>query len=490
MIGSLYSGASGVKTHSDAMTVTGSNIANVNTIGYKYNRINFEDMLSTSMDSRTEISKGVQIGNVQNIHTQGSFEITESETDVAIDGNGFFTVRGKDGRIYYTRAGQFTYDREGNLITQDGKRVQVRDVDPDTNESIGGLKDINVLNQLDQPTPTGDGIKEGTGVSVKANIDSNAEIIDVPVDYANVGVEMYNFSASVTVYDSKGNEIDLNVVFRKLEDQPNQIDPATGQPIAGTGFKNNWQWMVLAPGEVLEGGIPLTTPAIGGGFLEFTDDGRLIRDVPGFIQTPPVDPAAPPGTPPPRPTMIRRPIVPGQPTQVNFGFKDIGETPQTIGFNFGEGSNPNDPLDTRAGTNGITQFASDFKIISSLADGTKSGKLEGIHIRQDGTIEGSFDSGRVKGVGRIALTDFKSSEKLEKKGENLYVSNYESGPAIVNDPGIGGMGTVNSRSLEQSNVKLSNEFVDMIEGQRAFQANAKTVTTSDEILGDMIQMKR
>jgi flagellar hook protein FlgE len=490
MIGSLYTGASGVKTHSDAMTVTGSNIANVNTIGYKNNRVNFEDLLSTSIGGDTKIAKGVKMSDIQGIHTQGSFENTEVETDVAIDGNGFFTLKDEAGRLFYTRAGQFMYDKNGYLTTHEGKYLQVKDVDPDTGETTGIMRNINVLDQIDPPTPTGDGIKEGTGVSIKANLDANSKIIDIPVDYNNVRSEMYNFSTSVTVYDNKGNERPVNVVFRRQADQPPQTDPATGQPIPGTDIRNNWQWIVLAPGETLEGGIPGVMRAIGGGFLTFSDDGRLISDTPGLIQTPALPPGAPPGTPPPPPTMARQPINPDQPTQVDFSFIDAGDEAQTIGFKFGSGSNPQDPLDARTGMDGVTQFASDSKIIATNADGMTSGKIESIYIRQNGTIDGSFDSGNVKALGRISLTDFKAREKLLRKGENLYTMTFESGPAIVNDPGIGGMGSVNSKTLEQSNVELSSEFVTMIEGQRAFQANAKTVTTSDEIITDLIQMKR
>jgi len=490
MIGSLYSGASGVQTHSESMTVTGSNIANVNTVGYKFNRVNFHDLLSTSMGGDTKIGKGVKIGNIQNIQTQGTFEMTELETDVAIDGNGFFSLRDEAGSLFYTRAGQFIYDKNGFLISQDGKFVQVRDVNPDPKDSFGDLKKINILAHLDPPQPTGNGIKEGTGVNIKANLNSNAKIIDVPLDYDNVRMEMYNFSTSVTVYDSKGNEHSVNVVFRKLKDKPEDVDPQTNQPIPGTAIKNNWQWLVLSPGEILEGGVPGVMKAMGGGFLGFSDDGRLISDTPGLIQTPPLPAGAPPGTPPPPKEMVRQPIVQGQPTQVDFNFIDAGPIPQKIGFNFGKGSNPDDPNDTRTGMDGLTQFASDFKIIAAMADGIKSGKIESIYIRTDGTVDGAFDSGRVKSLGRLAITDFKSREKLKIRGENLYTQTWQSGPAIVNDAGKNGMGSVNSKSLEHSNVELSHEFVDMIEGQRAFQANAKTITTSDEILADLIQMKR
>jgi len=490
MIGSLYSGASGVKTHSDAMTVTGSNIANVNTIGYKYNRVNFQDLLSTSVGGETAIGQGTKIGNIQNIHNQGSFENTETETDLAIDGDGFFAIKGDSGRIYYTRAGQFIYNKDGFLSTQDGKLLQVKDVDLESNESVGPFKNINILDQIDPPTMTGDGVKENTGIRIKANLDSNSKIPKIPVDYDNVRSDMYNFSTSISVFDQKGDEHTITVAFRKLEDKPEDIDPTTNQPIPGTAIKNNWQWMALAPGEIIEGAFPGVMKAVGGGFVEFSDDGRYINDTPGTIQIPPLPAGAPPGTPPNDPEMVRGNIVAGQPSQIDFSFVGAGAPPQKIGFSFGEGSNPEDPQDIRTGLNGITQFASDFKVIAAEADGIKSGKIENIRIEEDGTINGAFDSGRTKALGRIVLSNFKAREKLALKGENLYAMTYDSGPAIVNEAGKSGMGKINSKTLEHSNVELSSEFVKMIEGQRAFQANAKTVTTSDEIIADLIQMKR
>jgi len=489
MIGSLYTGASGVKAHSSEMTVTGSNIANVNTVGYKYNRVNFEDLVATSLAGGDKLGKGVNIADIQNIQTQGSFETTENETDMAIDGAGFFTLKDKAGQTLYTRAGQFDFDKEGFLTTQDGKYLQVKDVNADTGASVGAMKKINILDQIDPPTPTGNGVKAGTGVNLVANLDSNVKEPKLPIDYDNVTSEMYNFSSSMTVYDNKGQEHSVNVVFRKLEDKPNDVDPATGLPIEGTGFKNQWQWMALAPGEDLSGAIPGTMKSVGGGFMQFAEDGRLVEDISGEMVQPPVDPAAPPGTPPPPVSMQRGVRADGTPAQLDFTFKGF-TVAQKIGFTFGKGSNPNDPLDTRTGVEGVTQFANDYKLISADADGMKSGKIESIYVKQDGTIEGSFDSGNSKALGRLVLSDFKAKEKLAQLGKNLYKETYKSGSAIENDPGQNGSGTVNSKTLERSNVELSNEFVNMIEGQRAFQANAKTVTTSDELLSDMIQMKR
>ncbi len=269
MLGSLYSGASGVKTHSNAMTVTGSNIANVNTVGYKYNRVNFEDLLSTSLigNTDTKIGKGVSIGTVQNVQTQGSFEQTELNTDLAIDGDGFFTLRDREGNLFYTRAGQFEYDKEGYLTTRDGKYLQVKDVDPIDKNSFGNLKRINILDQRDPPTPTGAGVLDGTGVEIKANLDANAISPEMDLDLNNVETGMYNFSTSVSVIDQLGNEHTLNIVFGKMEDQPEQIDPATQQPIPGSEIKNTWRWLVLSPGEDIEGGVPGTLKAVGGGFI-------------------------------------------------------------------------------------------------------------------------------------------------------------------------------------------------------------------------------
>ncbi|MDH5559552.1 MAG: flagellar hook protein FlgE [Deltaproteobacteria bacterium] len=487
MIGSLYSGSSGVKTYSNEMTVVGSNIANVNTVGYKQNRVNFEDLLSTSVAGGSKIGKGVNIKNIQTLHNQGAFEITDQETDLSIDGDGFFTVKDKAGNTFYTRAGQFTYDKQGFLVNQEGMFLQVKDISQETNNTFGSLKKLNVLDQIDPPTPTGDGTVEGTGVNLAANLDSKTLPPITEVDYDNVSEDMYNYSTSVTVFDNKGSEHSLNVVFRKLPDQPARINPATGQPVAGTEVKNQWQWMVLTPGEELENGFGGVMKAVGGGFIRFSNDGRMVSDQLGVI-TPPVQAA--PGQPPRPARMIMQNKPDGmRSSQIGIEFKGAGEV-QNIGFFFGKGSNPNDPRDARTGVDGLTQFANDFRLITATADGMKSGKLESIVVREDGTVDGSFDSGKTKALGRVSLAKFKANENLAIRGKNLFAKTFESGNPIDGDPNNNGMGSVRSKSLERSNVELSNEFVRMIEGQRAFQANAKTITTSDEIIADMIQMKR
>ncbi len=508
MIGSLYAGASGASAHTKRMTVVGSNIANVNTTGYKYNRTHFHDFMSTYVTGTDKIGRGTYIPSVQTIQTQGGFEKTEQETDLALDGNGFFTVKSKAGKISYTRDGKFTYDKEGYLVTTDGDYLMVRDVDPKTKESTGKMKRVNILNQIDPPVATKDGVEENTGVNVSANLDSNATPPSVEVDYENVLPEMYNFTSTTTVYDAKGKEHTVTLAYRKLKDQPPQTDPQTGQPVAGTEIKDQWQWMALIDGEDLPSGVPGAKIAVGGGFLQFSPKGRLVQDIPGVMvqqqqqqgqggQQAPALTQAQAGQPGAIQQQNRfimqraQKADPTKPSQVSFTFAGMNpNSPQVIGFRFGKGSNPNDPLDTRSGVDGMTQFSSDFAIHDLNADGFTTGQLEGIYIHDDGTIDGSFNSGRVKQLGRVVLSKFKAQEELTTLGNNRYAESFKSGKPIIDDPGKNGMATVHSKTLEKSNVQLSEQFVNMIEGQRAFQASAKVVTTSDEILADTIQMKR
>lgn len=488
MIGSLYTGSSGVKTYSKAMTVVGSNIANVNTTGYKSSRAGFEDMIASSIaGTGSKIGKGVNLASVKTIHSQGTFENSELETDMAIDGDGFFVVEDQFGKEFYTRAGDFKFDKDGYLTTKKGLHLQMNEVSQLTGEVMGAPKKMKILGMVDPPAATSDGVAENSGIMISANLDADAKVPEIEFNPDNVQDSMYNFSTAVTVYDQLGNEHTTTVAFRKMQDQPPQVNPATGQPIPNTEIKNAWEWYAIMPGEEIEGGQPGAMQAIGGGFMQFTDDGRLLETVGAELrQAPPAQPGGAPGAKQliPVPRSAENPV-----PQIAYQFRGM-DTPQIIGFNFGEGSNPNDPIDKRDGLDGITQFAAENKIHTISADGNKSGSLESVRVDASGIIEGVFDSGVVRPLSRLAIAKFASTEELSKKGDNLFTESLKSGKPVVGNPGVGGLGVVRSKSLEKSNVDLAGEFVKMIENQRAFQSNAKTVTTSDEMVADLIQMKR
>ena len=492
LLGSLNTGASGVQTHGKAMQVVGNNIANVNTFGFKRNSVAFEDLMGNAQPQGatfTKASNGVKIGSVEMDFSQGAFETTTLSTDMAIAGGGFFTiVIPSTGKQSYTRNGQFSYDKNGFLSTLRGGRVQALKVDRVTGESKGIPGALQILGLVDAPQPTGTGHK-GTGIKLAANLDANASIKDVPVDPTNVTDNMYNFATSTTVYDSLGNTHAATIAMRRRPDLPEQIDPATGQPIAGTGVSNQWEYYMLFDGASL-GQVPGIMVAVGGGFMQFTDDGKLIAATGGSFEAQPggVDPD---GNPLPEgpPRLIPQPVDPdtGIP---QFAIPFGGGAPLLIGLHLGDGFNPDDPTDPRSGLDGITQFAGHYNVLRTSADGNPAGTLESIFLEDNGTVNGVFDAGYTRAIGRIVLTKFDNPGKLAQVGENMLVETLGSGKKVTGEAGTAGLGEIRSKSLEQSNVDLSQEFVKMVETQRAFQASAKTVTTSDEMIQDLINMKR
>jgi len=492
LLGSLNTGASGVKTQGKTMQVVGNNIANVNTFGFKSNKVAFEDLMGNAWPQGatfTKASNGVKIGGVQMDHSQGAFETTTLSSDMAIAGGGFFTiVNPSTGKESYTRNGQFSYDKEGFLSTLRGGRIQALKVDRITGVSKGIPGALQVLGLVDAPQPTGTGLK-GTGIKIAANLDANASIKDVPVDPTNVLDNMYNFATSTTIYDALGNSHTATIAMRKRPDLPEQIDPGTGQPIAGTGVSNQWEYYVMFDGSSL-GQVPGTMVAVGGGFMQFTDDGKLIAATGGSFEAQPggVDEDGQP-LPAGPPRLIPQPVDPdtGVP---QFAIPFGGGAPLVIGLHLGDGFNPDDPTDPRSGLDGITQFAGHYNVLRTSADGNPAGILESIFLEDNGTVNGVFDAGYTRAIGRIVLTKFDNPGKLAQVGENMLVETLGSGKKVTAEPGTAGFGEIRSKSLEQSNVDLSQEFVKMVETQRAFQASAKTVTTSDEMIQDLINMKR
>jgi flagellar hook protein FlgE len=236
--------------------------------------------------------------------------------------------------------------------------------------------------------------------------------------------------------------------------------------------------------------MPGNQIAVGGGFLQFTEDGKLIAATSGSFEAQPggVDAQGNP-LPSGPPRLVPQPVDPetGVP---QFAVPFNGETPVVIGVHLGDGYNPDDPTDPRTGLDGLTQFAGQYSVSKADADGNPSGQLENIFVEPDGTVNGVFDTGYSRPIGRLILTKFDNPGKLMQVGDNMLQESLGAGKKVAGEPGTPGFGEVRSKSLEQSNVDLSLEFVKMIESQRAFQANAKTVTATDEMITDLVNMKR
>ena len=434
LLTALSSGTTGLESSSLELSVVGDNIANANTIGFKGGRAAFEDALTQTVIGGTgEIGLGSRLQSVQKILTQGALNSTGIATDLALQGNGFFIVKGNhNGQTadFFTRAGQFTVDKDGYMVNLEGLKVQGFPAD-----ATGALSaqpgDLLVGTASAQPRATGN-------VTVKANLQADATVLNnagvpIPFDPANPNTTS-NFSTSMTVYDTLGSSHGVQVFFHKSA--------------AGT-----WDWHAMTDGAGLTGGTPGQLTQIGDGALTFDTAGRLATSV----------------------------------QNNTFSFNPVGAVgPQAVTFNFG------DALSTAGNTGlaGVTQFASQSASTFIGQDGFGSGQLASIRIDPTGNINGVFTNGQTRVLGQVAVAGFSGPDRLERVGGNLYQQTQTSGQPVVGAPGAGGRASVISGSLEQSNVDLAEQFVRLIAAQRAFQANSKTITTADQLLQELIALKR
>ena len=412
----LYSGVSGLNTNGQAMSVIGNNLANTNTVGFKSSRTVFADLLSASISGSggsSQVGRGVGLSTVSQTFSQGTFESTESGTDVAIEGDGFFLLKEPgDDTTYYSRAGAFSFDQDGYLVNPEGYRVQGKLFDLTTGElASGDATDIQVSSS---------GLIQGNVTStlkLTTNLDSTEPIIAAAFNPTLPNT--YNYSSSTQVFDTLGNAHLLTTYFIKTAD-------------------NTWNWAWSAEDE---GGAPLG--GVVGGVLNFTADGTLDSVVP--------DPAA---------------IAAGDLAW------DNGSTDTGIDITF----------DT-------TQFNSESVVISQNQNGYGAGNLTSVDINQEGIVIASYSNGKQKNIGQLVLGKFVNPNGLKLSGSNLYAETTESGAPRTGLPGPE-LGNVYTNSLEQSNVDMGTEFVKMITFQRGFQANSKIITTVDELLGELINLKR
>jgi|DewCreStandDraft_1066081.scaffolds.fasta_scaffold00319_58 flagellar hook protein FlgE len=432
MLTSLYTAVSGLSANGVLLSVISDDIANVNTVGFKGSRVYFGDVLSqilTGIAGSSQIGRGVLVSRVSPLFTQGSFETTTSALDLAIDGDGFFIVKSGEA-VYYTRAGQFTLDKEGNIVNPDGLILQGFLVDS-SGKISGELGDLKIAT-------TQSPAKMTTMVDIAVNLNASEEVLSDPFTLDGNGDSVmddpanYNSSTTVTVYDSQGGAHEITLYFVKTGDNTWEVHYVYEDP--------------ANPGQFIEAGVQS---------LSFNTDGSLNDD--------------------------------GSSTPISFNFGTAVTSPQDITFNYGTGTGESPPGN---GFDGTTQFASDFAVLNLSQDGYGAGSLKNITISQDGVISGVFTNGQTRILGQVALAKFVSPSGLLKIGRNLYAESFDSGQPIVGAPGTSGLGRVLSNTLELSNVDLAEEFVRMISAQRAFQANARTITVTDELTQELVNLRR
>lgn len=426
----MYSGVSGLRAEGEALGVVGDNIANVNTVGFKSQRAVFQDVLGHSILAGTSSAlpgSGVRVGDIQQLFTQGSLANTGVSTDLALNGDGFFVVKGSVEGItgnFYTRAGQFIIDRDGYLTNLNGLQVQGYAANPDGTFQAAPSS-IQAPTAALPPHAT-------ENIEVTAQLDSTSVVPTLawdPQDPSNTS----NFSTSITVYDSLGNAHALDVYFVKTAD-------------------NAWDYHALVSGDELNPPQPGLNVEVGTGALTFTTDGALDT------------------------------VTTGTAVSVDFAGATAG---QAITLDFGT------PIaGGGTGLDGTTQFASPSNISAQSQDGYASGDFAGVAVDGTGVVTGLYTNGQKLALAQLSIAKFRSNDGLGRAGQNLWIETRESGTAALGTAGSGGRGAVSAGALESSNVDLAEEFVGLIQHQRSFSANSRTITTADDMLQELINIKR
>lgn len=425
----MFSGVSGLRAESEAIGVVGDNIANVNTVGFKSQRAVFQDVLGHSILAGTSSAlpgSGVRVGDVQQLFTQGSITNTGVSTDVALNGDGFLVVAGTVDGI----TSNF-YTRAGQMtIDNDGFLVNAQQLNVQGyRANPDGTLQASVA---DLQVPTASLAPFSTNeITITANLDSRSPVTTFDILDPD-GTS--NGSTSITVFDSLGTARTLDIYFNN----------------AGG---NLYTYNVVADGGELAGGTPGTHTLVSTGSLQFTSDGAL-----DTATTPPL----------------------------SLSFAGGATAAQAIDLNFGDDIQ----TDGTTGLAGTTQFASVTAVSSQSQNGYASGEFSGLAIDGTGLVQGLYTNGQKITIGQLAVAKFRSNDGLGRAGQNLWIETRDSGTAALGAAGAGGRASVTAAALESSNVDLGEEFVGLIQHQRSFSANSRTITTADEMLQELINIKR
>jgi flagellar hook protein FlgE len=425
-------GLSGMRAASKDLNVTGNNIANAGTVGFKQSRAEFADVYASSVlgTGKNPQGSGVLLANVSQQFNQGNVNYTQNALDLAINGNGFFQVS-NNGALSYTRAGYFGTDKEGNLVDNFGYNLQGYSVDDNGNVRTGQVSDLKVQTASQEPRAT-------TQIAQSFNLNStNTEPANTTFDPADP--LSYNSSTSTNIYDEQGNAHVMTQYFVKTA-------------------SNEWDMHVL-----INGRNPQDPTNADPAIATSPDTTSLVFSPSGALITPASGSAA---------------VADWQPSVQN--------SDGTWSLN---NAAPVEGLDMTLDMRGSTQYASSFAVNSVSQDGYTTGELAGLEISETGEIFARYTNGQSKVQGQIILANFANVQGLTPVGKTQWVQSFDSGEPVRNPPGSGTLGALQAGALEDSNVELSDQLVNLIVAQRNYQANAKTIETESAITQTIINLR-
>lgn len=421
----IYTSISGLSAAQTYLDVTGHNIANASTVGFKNSRAEFADVYSRTLANgcvSSQVGQGVYVSRINQQFKQGSIDITGNTLDLGIGGDGFFITKDANGQMFYTRAGEFSVDRDGFVENAFGRRLQafpVSSADPydvsnvtfATSSSTAGLTDLELPSPLGDPRAT-------NNVVMALNLDSTKAVPAVP--FNRLDPASYNHSTATTIYDSLGQSHSTTMYFAKT----------------GT---NSWEMHVYAD----EGDG--TMSQVGGSPVALTFDAN------GKLTTP-----APPA------------VIP-------------------LGITTNNGSTT--PIATNWDIGSLTQYGNSFDVNNLTQDGFAPGRLASVDVSDNGVVTARYTNGRVRALGQVALANFNNLQGLANVGDTAWQETFASGEVRVGAPQTSNFGSVRGGAVETSNTDVAAQMVDLILAQRNYQANAQAVSTESTLIQTLLNIR-
>jgi flagellar hook protein FlgE len=458
----MLAGVSGLVANSSAMAAISSNISNVNTTGYKRTRTDFTRLVNAQGINTHYNAGGVTAAQRNLVRTQGDLAATGVTTDIALQGQGFFVVKTSKNdvlnpdRVNFTRVGSFTPNDDGDLVNQSGHYLQGWKVAADgTFKSSSG--DLGLLETVNLTDISGTATAS-TKATINGNLRASQSVQPAEATYA-AGTPLNNMASGAVrpdvnwtfqIYDSRGGLKTFNVALLKSD------------------TANQWHAEIYAadPSQI-NSGAPLTNGQIAVGTLAFTPNGKLDLVATSASLRDQLDIGA----------FAAGPAAPGT---VTWGV-DTGIAAQKFSLEFGQALGQ---------LGGITQYDSPSTITSTSSDGSLYGDVANVEVDREGYVSALFTNGISRKIFKLPVATFINPDGLNAEPGGAYRESDASGTFNLKEAGTGGAGLIESSALESSTVDLALEFSNMIITQRAYSASSKIITTADEMLDELIRMKR
>jgi flagellar hook protein FlgE len=429
----FFTAVSGMNAASKNLDVTSNNIANANTVGFKESRAEFSDVYAASVSgvSSIQAGTGVRVANVAQQFTQGNINATGNNLDLAISGDGFFSLGSSataDQPTAFTRDGEFKLNKEGYVVNNQGKYLMTFKPNGTTvaaGFSTGVLQPLQVKANQGSPTAT-------SAIGISSNLQST-QVTPTATTVDPAVPNSYNHSTSLTIYDSQGNSHIATTYY---------VSQSPTTP-------NTWNTYLFVDGK------PINTDGSAAPLpLDGTQTGMTMTfDTAGNLTT----------------------VMP-------LAYGPITSTTLDPNLNV-------DPLSLTFDFTGTTQYSSVFSVNNLAQNGFPSGNLVGVDIDDSGVVYAKYSNGKAETLGQVALSRFPNPQGLAKLGDTTWAQSADSGERIVGAPGTGSFGKIQSGAVEASNVDLTSELVQLIIGQQAYQANAQAISTEKTITETILNIR-